>query len=164
MRRITTVTVLSMAGVLLAAGAAAALNTQVLQHPQSPIGTADRMLPDEFLSTTVSPTADPSDDAEPSESAESPESASPSKSAKPSSSSASARPSRSTAEPGDDNGGDRTRTPTFRSTSGSGGDDKGGDDSSGSGSGKDDSKSDDSSGSGSGGHGSDDGGSEHEDD
>ena len=34
------------------------------------------MLPDEFLSTTVSPTADPSDEAEPSESAESPESAS----------------------------------------------------------------------------------------
>ena len=111
MRRITTVTVLSMAGVLLAAGAAAALNTQVLQHPQSPIGTADRMLPDEFLSTTVSPTADPSDEAEPSESSES---ASPSKSAKPSSSSASARPSRSTAEPGADNGGDHTRTTRVR--------------------------------------------------
>ena len=45
MRRITTVTALSVAGVLLAAGTAAALNAQVLRGPsQSSVGTADTLL------------------------------------------------------------------------------------------------------------------------
>ncbi len=75
MRRITAVTALSVAGVLFAAGAAAALNAQVLGGPtRSSVGTADTLLPDDpFIAPTVGGTASPSDDpstsAEPSESA-----------------------------------------------------------------------------------------------
>ncbi|MGE0817144.1 MAG: hypothetical protein AB7O74_00645 [Candidatus Nanopelagicales bacterium] len=148
MRRVTTVTALSVAGVLLAAGTAAALNAQVLGGPtRSSVGTADTLLPDDpFSSPTVGETgaAAPTDEA--SESVESSESPEPS--TKPSTSSSS-RPSRptspstvpatgggSTAEPGDDKGGD-----SGNSGSGSSG---GSDDHSGKGSGgSDDGKPDD---------------------
>lgn len=139
MRRMTAVTALSVAGVLLAAGAAAALNAQVLGGPsRTSVGTADTLLPDDpFIAPTLGgkeSSASPSDD--PSESVAPSESAGPTTAASPSTS----RPSRpaspttvpstgggSTIEPGDDKGGS--------GSSGSGSDDGGSDDSGSSGSG-----------------------------
>lgn len=124
MRRITTVTALSVAGVILAAGTAAALNAQVLGGPsRSSVGTADTLLPDDPFSTPTideTGTAEPSAEATDEPTGEATDSAEPSTStkpsAKPSTKPSTSRPvspstvpstgGGSTLEPGDDKGGD----------------------------------------------------------
>lgn len=135
MRRITAVTALSVAGVLLAAGTAAALNAQVLGGPtRTSVGTADTLLPDDPFASptvdetgTVAPTDEASESAEPSEKPSAKPSAS--KTSRPvSPSTVPSTGGGSTTEPGDNKGGDSGNSGSGSDNSGSGSSGSGGSD------------------------------------
>lgn len=138
MRRVSAVTALSVVGVLLAAGTAAALNAQVLGGPaRSSVGTADTLLPDDpFTAPGVDSSGSPSDfpsvSAEPSQLVEASEtpSASPSRPSQPvSPSSVPSTGGASSTRSSDDNGGSSGSSGSSGSgSSGSGSDDSGGGD------------------------------------